>query len=170
MNRSIVILGSARRNGNTGKFVDWILADSGIEVIDLNELDISPFDYGHHNIEDDFHQTMDHILKYENIIFASPVYWFSMSAQMKVFVDRLSDFLSVDSLKEKGRKLRGKRGHVLSTSISEHADASYTDSFLNTFIYLGMKPGSFIHLNCKNGFVQEASNKNFTDFINNMND
>jgi len=165
MNNSIVILGSARRNGNTGKFVDWIFADSGIEVIDLNEIEISPFDYEHNNIEDDFLLTMNHILKHENIIFASPVYWFSMSAQMKVFIDRLSDFLSVDSLKEKGRQLRNKKGYVVSTSISEFADASFTDSFSNTFKYLGMKPGLFLHLDCKKGFVQEEFNKNVTDFI-----
>jgi len=168
MNNSIVILGSVRRNGNTGRFVDWIIAGTGIEVIDLNEIEISPFDYEHNNIEDDFLLTMNHILKHENIIFASPVYWFFMSAQMKVFIDRLSDFISVDSIKEKGRQLRGKKGYVVSTSINEFAYASFIDSFSSTFKCLGIKPALFLHLDCKNGFVQEEFNENVTDFINDI--
>jgi len=169
MNKTIIVLGSSRRNGNTGKLSDLLAADLNIEVIDLQRLNISPFDYQHKNLQDDFLMTMDHILAFDNIIFASPVYWFSMSAQMKTFIDRMSDFLSVDTLKEKGRKLRGKTGHVISTSISKEADASYTDSFSNTFEYLGMKTGAFMHLNCYEGFPQEACDRNIADFIDSLN-
>jgi multimeric flavodoxin WrbA len=138
MNKTIAVIASSRRHGNTGKLIDWVAEELNIDVIDLSVLNISLFDYEHKNIDDDFLPLMDHILKNDNIIFASPVYWFAMSAQMKIFIDRMSDFLSVVELKDQGRKLRGKVGYVASTSISFQLDDSFIDSFTNTFEYLGM--------------------------------
>lgn len=169
MNRTIAVFGSARRNGNTGKLIDIIAKKLTIEVIDLSLMNISPFDYEHKNLEDDFLPLMDHILKHENIIFVSPVYWFAMSAPMKIFVDRFSDFLSVEALKNKGRKLRGKFGYVASTSVSETIDRSFINSFSNTFEYLGMKNGGFIHVNCENGFDFTGCENDVANFVKKLN-
>ncbi|MCP4458779.1 MAG: NAD(P)H-dependent oxidoreductase [Cytophagales bacterium] len=38
---------------------------------------------------------------------ATPVYWYSMSGIMKVFLDRIYDVLTIE--KELGRKLHGKK-------------------------------------------------------------
>lgn len=168
MNKTIAVIGSSRRNGNTGKLIDLISDELGIEVIDLSLKNISPFDYEHKNIGDDFLPLMDLLLKYENIIFASPVYWFAMSAQMKIFIDRMSDFLSVEELKDKGRELRNKVGYVVSTSISEEIDHSFINSFTDTFGYLGIKYGGFIHLDCKNGFDLSASENDIDNFVNKL--
>ena len=165
MNNTIAIIGSSRRNGNTGQLIDLIAKELCIEVIDLNSKNISSFDYEHKNIDDDFLSLMDHLLKYDNIIFASPVYWYSMSAQMKVFVDRLSDFLSIEELKIKGRQLRGKSAYVVSTSISETIDDSFLDSFVNTFEYLGIKYGGCIHTDCNNGFDAQSCEIEVLDFV-----
>jgi len=37
MNDTIAIFASARRNGNTGKFIDWIGNELDIDIIDLSE-------------------------------------------------------------------------------------------------------------------------------------
>ncbi|VAW97427.1 hypothetical protein MNBD_GAMMA21-2513 [hydrothermal vent metagenome] len=153
MTETIAVFGSARRNGNTGKFIDWISEILDIDVIDLAEKDISPYDYEHNNINDDFIPIMDKVLKHKKIIFVSPVYWYAMSAQMKTFIDRMSDFLDVNDLEDKGRKLRGKIGYVVCTSISPIADQSFVNSFKNTFEYLGMKYGGHIHANCIEGYI-----------------
>jgi len=165
MRTTIAIIGSSRRSGNTGKLIDLIANELKIEVIDLNEKIITPFDYEHKNIDDDFLPLMQHVLKHDNIIFASPVYWYSMSAQMKVFIDRMSDFLSVDELKNIGRELRSKVGHVVSTSISDKVDCSFIDSFTNTFDYLGMTIGTCIHVNCESGFNPDDCRDDVCDFI-----
>lgn len=165
MNTSIAVIGSSRRNGNTGKLIDHIADKLEIEVIDLSSKDISPFDYNHQNIDDDFIPLMDQLLKHDNIIFASPVYWYSMSAQMKVFIDRMSDFLSLEELKDRGRMLRSKTGYVVCTSISVEVDDSFIHSFINTFSYLGMKVGGTIHVNCENGFNPEHCINEVIDFI-----
>ena len=107
-NKTIAVIGSSRRNGNTGKLLDTIANELGIEVIDLSTKNISPFDYEHKNSHDDSQAIMSHILKHDNIIFAPPVYWYSMSAQIKVFIDRMSDFLDIAELKGQGRELRTK--------------------------------------------------------------
>ncbi|MBL4881584.1 MAG: NAD(P)H-dependent oxidoreductase [Oleispira sp.] len=169
MNKTIAVFGSSRRNGNTGKLIDIIAKQLNIEVIDLSLKIISPFDYEHKNLDDDFLPLMDYILKFENIIFVSPVYWFAMSAPMKTFVDRFSDFLSVEELKGKGRKLRGKFGYVVSTSISEEIDNSFINSFSDTFQYLGMENGGFIHVNCENGFDLTGCEDDITNFVKKLN-
>lgn len=165
MQNTIAVFGSARRNGNTGQLIDRIAEELNIEVVDLGEKDITPFDYEHKNIGDDFLPLMDHILKHDNIIFVSPVYWFAMSAPMKIFVDRLSDFLSVEDLKDQGRRLRGKTGYVVSTSISENIDKSFIDSFTDTFDYLGMEYGGCVHVNCEDEFNAEACRDDVAEFV-----
>ena len=129
MSKTIAVFASARRNGNTGRLIDWISSELDIGVINLLDKDISPYDYDHKNIGDDFLSVMNQLLDYENIILATPVYWYGPSAQMKVFIDRTSDFLDVDELKDIGRRLRNKTGFVACTSISSDADSSFLKSF-----------------------------------------
>ena len=105
-NKKVIILGSARKNGNTTKIVDEIAKESGIDVIDLNDYNISHYDYESKNREDDFLPLIRRILEeYDTLIFATPVYWYNMSGIMKVFFDRFSDLIRIE--KETGRKLRG---------------------------------------------------------------
>ncbi len=168
MKKTIAIMASSRRNGNTGKLIDWIADDLGIEVIDLATKNISSYDYKHRNIDDDFLPLINKLLNYENIIFVSPVYWFSMSAQMKVFVDRLSDLLDIEELKEKGRQLRGKSAFVVATSISDQLADAFVDSFSLTFEYLGMRYGGSVHANCINGFKADVYQEDVTEFVNKL--
>ena len=50
----VIVFGSSRSFGNTRKVIDEILGHSGIQLFDLNNFDISPFDYEHLNRNDDF--------------------------------------------------------------------------------------------------------------------
>ena len=165
MSKTIAVFASARRNGNTGEFIDWIATQLGIEVIDLSDKDISPYDYDHKNINDDFLPLMRELLSYEKIIFVTPIYWYGPSAQMKVFIDRTSDFLDVEELKEIGRQLRKKTAYIACTSISNDADSSFINSLKDTFGYLGMNYGGYVHANCEGGYIQENYEKDVDKFI-----
>jgi multimeric flavodoxin WrbA len=165
VSKTIAVFASARRNGNTGRLIDWISSELDIGVINLLDKDISPYDYDHKNIGDDFLSVMNQLLDYENIIFATPVYWYGPSAQMKVFIDRTSDFLDVDELKDIGRRLRNKTGFVACTSISSDADSSFLKSFKDTFRYLGMSYGGYVHANCENGFNSHEYQADVDRFI-----
>jgi len=165
MSDTIAVFASARRNGNTGKFMDWIGSELGIEIIDLSENNISPYDYEHKNLYDDFIPLIKQLLDYEKIIFSTPIYWYAASAQMKIFIDRTSDFLDLDELKDIGRRLRNKTGYIVCTSISSQADRSFLNSFKNTFEYLGINYGGHVHANCENGYTPNEYTGEVSKFV-----
>lgn len=141
--RKLVILGSARSEGDTSKVVDALILKSDCDVIDLNDYKFSYYDYNHKNRNDDFIPLVKSAVeKYDMIIFATPVYWYSMSAVMKVFFDRLSDLITIE--KELGRKLRGKNMAALSCSVGGNLGEAFWLPFRHTAEYLGMNfLGSF---------------------------
>lgn len=163
--RPIALLGSSRRHGNTGALLDIIATELEADVIDLSATKLSPYDYEHKNIDDDFVPLLNRILEHEDILFASPIYWYTMSSQMKIFFDRLSDLLDLEELKDHGRALRGKRAHVVATSISPVADASFSQAFENTFSYMGMELGSSIHVDCSLGFNRKSCAESIESFV-----
>lgn len=97
--------------------MDHLCTKRSIEVVDLGELHLSPYDYEHRNRSDDFEPLMSRVLAFDSIIIASPVYWYAVSPPVKIFLDRISDYLDIPDLLEQGRRLRGKTGHVVCTSI-----------------------------------------------------
>lgn len=165
MNKTIIVFSSARRNGNTGKLVDWIASRLNIKVIDLATRNISPYDYEHSNLDDDFLPVLDYLLTHDNIIFASPVYWYAMTPQMKAFLDRFSDFLDLEHLKDRGRKLRGKQAFLVATSIKHSLNHAFEDAFKLTFGYLGMEYQGHLHANCVDGFTPDRFTSDVDAFI-----
>lgn len=150
---TIALFSSSRRNGNTGQWMDCIARELDIEVVDLATKNISAYDYEHRNRGDDFEPLMERILEFDQIIFASPVYWYAVSPALKIFLDRISDFLDLPDLLDGGRRLRGKRGFVVCTSIYDEAPVSFVGAFLDTFNYLGMRFGGVAHVNCRDGYA-----------------
>lgn len=155
MSNIIALFSSSRRHGNTGRLMDRIASELAIPVVDLAEKEISVFDYEHKNRSDDFEPLMEKVLESDQIIFASPVYWYAVSPSMKIFLDRLSDYLELPDLLEKGRKLRGKNCYVVCTSAEVLVSPTFINSFRETFEYLGMQFGGFVHANCANGYVAD---------------
>ena len=117
---SIVILnGSPRHNGNTAVLINAVsnaladFADVDVQRLQLNEYHIKPCqscqwcmkEYPLSCIQQDDMNTLYHyVLDADTIVFASPVYWFHYSAQLKLFIDRLYALH-----KEDGHALQGKK-------------------------------------------------------------
>jgi multimeric flavodoxin WrbA len=152
MSGAIALFSSSRRHGHTGQWIDRIARELAIEVVDLGALRLSPFDYLHRNRDDDFEPLMMRTLKFDQLIFATPVYWYAVAPAMKVFLDRISDFLELPDLLDAGRSLRGKQAFVVCTSIYDHAPASFLSAFRDTFAYLGMYDGGVAHAECRDGY------------------
>ncbi len=145
-NKKVIILGSARKNGNTTKIVDEISKEHEIDVINLSDYNISHYDYESKNREDDFLPLIRRILEeYDTLIFATPIYWYNMSGIMKVFFDRFSDLIRIE--KETGRKLRGKKIGVISNSHDNEIEDSFYIPFKKTADYLGMEYLGHAHFN-----------------------
>lgn len=165
---AIALFGSSRRHGNTGQFLEHIATESSIEIVDLGQLRISPYDYKHQNRGDDFEPLMRRVLEFDHIILASPVYWYAVSPPVKTFLDRISDFLEIPELLEQGRRLRGKTGHIVCTSIYDDAPAPFVGALTDTFTYLGMHVGGVMHANCCEGYsrsVHEPAVSKFSRLI-----
>jgi multimeric flavodoxin WrbA len=164
MVNAIALFASSRRNGNTGRLIDRIATELAIEVVDLSEKRISAYDYEHRNRNDDFEPLLRRVLAFDQIIFATPVYWYAVSPVMKVFLDRISDFLELPDLLGEGRKLRGKHAHVVCTSIYDAAPASFLAAFIDTFDYLGMHFAEVAHANCRDGYVPAKHDRDAVTF------
>jgi multimeric flavodoxin WrbA len=150
---AIALFSSSRRRGNTGQLMDRIALELNIEVVDLANQRMSSYDYEHLNRDDDFEPLMKRVLEHEQIIFATPIYWYAVSPAMKVFIDRISDLLELPDLKSEGRRLRGKTAYVVCTSISDEPSAAFMEAFRETFDYLGMRFGGVAHVNCHDGYL-----------------
>ncbi|MFT4523096.1 MAG: multimeric flavodoxin WrbA [Bacteroidia bacterium] len=143
--RKVIINGSSNANGETEKAVSQLILISKCDVINLKEYNITHFDYEHKNREDDFIELMKRIENgYDVLIFATPVYWYSMSGIMKVFFDRFSDLLSIE--KAVGRKLSGKYMAAISSSNGDNLGDDFWLPFRKTATYLGMKYISDLHV------------------------
>ena len=161
-----VVVASSRQNGHTVALVNSLVTFEPATVIDLSEKQLSYFDYEHGNKQDDFLPIISDLIGSEVIVFATPVYWYSMSAQLKVFIDRLTDLLTIE--KEMGRALRGKRFAVIATGTDSELPACFTEQFQRIGDYLGMQMLPPLYCQCPDGF-NESQHKvaisNFAELI-----
>lgn len=136
-NSGIIILGSARSDGNTRLAAGYLSGVSDMHLIDLNDYNIEPFEYDNYDREDDFLPLIERIVQCDTVVFATPVYWYSMSSVLKKFFDRITDLLQEH--KDLGRRLRGKQMALLSCSGTPGPDPEFAIPFEKTAEYLGMK-------------------------------
>ena len=118
MSKSILILkGSPRKNGNSAVLADQVFAGakkSGAEVesVYLSGLNINPCDAcdvcqggnGGCIVEDDMQSLYPKLTQADVIVIASPIYFFTISAQTKLCIDRWYALETKD-----GNALRGKQ-------------------------------------------------------------
>lgn len=102
MSRSILILnGSPRKNGNSITLANKLTrgakeAGAEVESVYLHDMDIRPCDacdFCQENedgcvIDDDMQTLYPKLRAADAVVIATPVYWFSLSAQMKLCIDR----------------------------------------------------------------------------------
>lgn len=154
MQKTIVILGSARSDGNTKQVVHYLLKKNPtFGFVDLNTKNIHFFDYGHSNLDDDFIPTVEEMLQYDRIIFASPVYWYSMSAIMKTFFDRITDLLKARH--DLGVQLKGKTMASISCSGHDDLDESFWKPIAMSAEYLHMGYEGNVHVVVEDGMSEE---------------
>ena len=99
----LIVLGSPRKRGNNATLAATVAQgaiDSGaaVESVYLNGLNIKPCQgcekcqqesFIGCAIEDEMNQLYSKLQEADSVVVASPVYWFNISAQTKIFIDRL---------------------------------------------------------------------------------
>jgi len=132
----VVLLASSRSDGNTFTLARMVLPEEAAPLVDLGALNISYYSYSHANATDDFIPLVEKLLGAPTWVLATPLYWYSMSAQAKTFLDRLSDLLAFR--KSLGQRLCGRSLAVLCTGTDPQLPSSFEQPFELTAKYLGM--------------------------------
>jgi len=102
MGKSILIVkGSPRTSGNSAALAQQVLegaksAGAEVEVINVAEMDIRPCDacdvckenFAGCIVEDDMQALYPKLIAADAIVLAFPIYFFTINAQMKLFIDR----------------------------------------------------------------------------------
>jgi len=136
---SLILLGSARSNGNTAHAARHLATGlgDGCGLIDLLERRIDRYAYDAPPGRDDFLAIAERMLAHHHLIFATPVYWYAMSGIMKTLFDRLTDLIY--GAREQARALAGRRMWVLATGTDRDLPAGFQEPFARTAGYLGMR-------------------------------
>lgn len=162
--RILGILGSARQDGNTAALTSAVFQHlNDASVIDLNDLSIAPYSYNNPHETDDFYALAQMMAEAEAVVFASPVYWYSMSGPMKIFFDRLTNL--TDFYKPIGRALAGKSAFLVAASNSPAAPACFEPPFAETARYFDMRWGGMLHARVQDRRnISEETDKNAEAF------
>ena len=106
--KTVVLFGSPRKDGNTRQLVDAFVGAmkkkaNEVRLFHLNDMNIRPCqgclscaETGLCRINDDMGDIRTHIMKSDVVVYATPVYWWSPSAQLKLAMDRSIAFLDKD--------------------------------------------------------------------------
>jgi len=146
----VIAVGSPRKGGNSATLAKQVAAGAEaagarVEILRLQDLDIRPCracDACHKGeerkcvVEDDMQALYPKLREADALVIASPVYWFTVSAQTKLFMDR---WYALES--PQGNALAGKRvGIVLSYGDSDPFNSGAVNAlrtFQDAFGYIG---------------------------------
>jgi len=163
MATTAIIYGGSRKDGDTRKVIDRVAQKISTDIFDVSDYKISFYDHEHKNNNDDFLPLVKQLLNYERWIFASPVYWYSMSAQLKVFVDRFSDLVDIEQ--EIGKQLHGIGAAIIATGVEDTCPLCYEDVLINTFNDLGMYYQGTLYVSSQDGVDDSRCEKSIDTFI-----
>lgn len=135
--KPLLLLGSSRKMGDTRKLACRLFTKDQANILDLLDYKLYHYDYAQQYPPDDaFADVVKALLRHRVLVLATPVYWYSMSGQMKVFFDRLTDLVTTQ--KKLGRQLKGKSMFLLAVGADKDLPAGFEQPFRLTAQYLDM--------------------------------
>lgn len=106
----LLINGSSRENSNSVYLARQVLSEIQYTEINLKNYDISPIIDKRHDkhgfvdvdMTDDYNKIIKKFIESDTVVFSSPIYWYTVSSQLKLFIDRFSESLRIiEDFKEK---------------------------------------------------------------------
>ena len=132
----LAILGSGRSRGETAALLERLIAGLDCRVIDLLQESVLPFSYGADERKDSFSDIISLVAAAPVVVLATPVYWYSYSAQMKCFIDRFYDLPA--RFPDVVARLRGKQIVLLACGETPELEAALNLAFNQFCDALGM--------------------------------
>jgi multimeric flavodoxin WrbA len=119
MTRVLIIQSSPRKKGNTAALAERVAdgarsAGATVDSIYLHQMDLRPCDacdacrgepYRGCIIEDDMQSIYPLLRQADALVIATPVYWFTVSAQAKLFMDRCYAMVTAQGYELCGKKV-----------------------------------------------------------------
>jgi multimeric flavodoxin WrbA len=128
----LVILGSPRKGGNSETLAltvaeSFVQAGGRYEVVRLNALSLRPCQgcggcdkTGKCIVKDDMQELYEKSDAADSILLVSPVYFYGLSAQCKIYGDRMqAKWARKYLLKERFRTEEGRKGYLVSTAATK---------------------------------------------------
>ncbi|MFF0560995.1 flavodoxin family protein [Streptomyces sp. NPDC004266] len=150
----LFVLGSSRADGNSEILARAAAAHLPADVpqrwVDLNELVLPDFQDGRHEDAGRRAEETEELLRRAtvdatDVVIVSPLYWYSLSAQAKRYLDYWSGWLNVPGSDFKERMAGGTLWGVTAMAHDEHEVADGLVTGLNhSAAYLGMRFGGVL--------------------------
>lgn len=148
----LFLLGSARTGGNTETLTRYAARELPSEVeqrwVRLSDVPLAPFvdrrhdGSGHGEPVGNERLLLDATLEATDVVIASPLYWYSVSADVKLYLDYWSGWLRVADFKA---RMRGKTLWAVSVLSEEPGQAEPLEGTLRRSAeYLGMRWGGVL--------------------------
>ncbi len=174
--KTIAFLGSPRKDGNTELLLKEAVrgiegAGFSVDVFNLNLMNISPCqncggcdETGECIIKDDMVKIYDAIRSADRIIIASPIFFFGLSAQTKIMIDRCQSFWCEKYLLKKpipeGRY--GRKGLLMvvggmKREIGVQCSEATAKAFFRTVSIPGHSTLSFLGVDAKGAILKHPS-------------
>ena len=151
--KTLVLFSSANHQGNTAQVIERVSQHIDMEIINIDQLFITAYNYENQYPNDDFYPLVEKILQTDNVIFASPIYWHAPTAAMKAFIDRITELTDVTALKPKARALASKRAFVLTSSANTTICPVFDQMFSKIFSYFNMQYAGKLHADCREKII-----------------
>lgn len=133
----LVVLASARRGGDTAQLVQHVLPQVPHYLLNLLDWPVAPYRYEQdYPATDTFLHLANLLIQHSALVVATPVYWYSMSSPLKVFLDRFTDLIT--SHKPLGRQLAGKPMFLLVSGADPELPEGFMVPFCQTAAYFDM--------------------------------
>ncbi len=161
-----VIYGGARQNGNTEQLTEYVIEGLQSEKFYLRDYHILPIDDQRHSergfqdLGDDYNSVIKRVMAHDVLIFATPIYWYTMSGLMKNFVDRWTETLRDSEFPQFRQEMGSKKAFLIAVGgdephmkglplvLSFQHIMGYFGGKLDGYILgKGSKPGEILHDN-----------------------
>jgi multimeric flavodoxin WrbA len=147
-----VIDGGTRPNSNTVTLTERVVEGLSVDKIYLKEFEIKPIEDMRHaeggfqDRNDDYNSIIDRVLSCDILIFATPVYWYSMSGSMKNFIDRWSQSLRDANYPDFKIQMSAKKAFVVTVGGDDPAFKALAmiQQFKHIFDFMGMEFAGYV--------------------------
>ena len=169
MANTLILFSSANQTGNTYRLTQAVrsqLDENHTRYFNLESQNYADYNYHNFNSRDDFYNIAEALSWADNIVFASPVYWHSVTSNMKRLIDRITELTENPEIKHIGKGLKDKKGFVLTTSASKEVCPVYAGFFEKVFSYFNIHMTKLLHLDCSKALtLPEQQIKNFAQLL-----